>query len=159
MESTYKGKMTSLMQEYETPDEIFLPLHKEFNFQVDLAGSESNHKLKEYYSKKDDAFKHDWYGRCWLNPEFITVGKWVKKAYLDSQKHHSTIVMLILSKTNTNWWRDYVMKAKEIRFINQKVRFKNTKQGLRFPACIVVFEDHQGDTKFSCFTQTQDGVV
>ena len=149
MESKYSAKMVSINQEYETPDKLYQILYNEFHFQCDLAGSLTNHKHKHYFSIEDDAFKQDWYGINWLNPPFYTVGKWVRKAYEDSEKYHSTIVMLILVKSNTNWWRDYVMKAKEVRFINQKLQFKNTEQGLRFPACIVIFNPHKEEIKFS----------
>lgn len=149
MKSKYSAKMISLNQEYETPDKLFEILDNEFHFKCDLAGSQLNHKCKNYFSKNDDAFSHNWYGYNWLNPPFNKVGKWVRKAFEDSLKYHSTIVMLILVKSNTNWWRDCVMKSKEVRFINQKLQFKNTQQGLRFPACIVVFESHKGKTMFS----------
>jgi len=148
MYSKYEGKMLSLSQEHETPDDLFETLHKEFNFQTDLAASELNHKLSHYYTKDNDALSYNWHGRNWLNQPFNKVGKWVEKAYKDSKKYKSTIVMLVLVKANTNWWRDYIFKAKEVRFINQKIQFKNTEQGLRFPACIVVFQPHRGSTKW-----------
>ena len=154
MESTYKAKMTSDSQEYETPDEIFIPLTKEFHFQLDGCASPENHKCHDYYSKLDDCFTKHWDRTTWVNPEFYTVRKFVKKGFEDSRDFNSTIVMLVLVKSNTNWWRDYVMKSKEVRFINQKVQFKNTAQGLRFPACIVVFAPHKGDTKWSVFEQS-----
>lgn len=145
--------MISISQEYETPDNIFEPLNQEFDFKCDLAASVLNHKCPEYYTIETDGFLRDWYGINWINPPFKTVGKWVKKAYEDSIKYNSTIVMIILVKANTNWWRDCVMKSKEVRFINQKVQFKDTPQGLRFPACIVVFSPHKEDTKFSVMNQ------
>ena len=153
MESTYKAKMTSLSQEHETPDEIFIPLNNEFHFELDGCANENNNKVERYYSKKDDCFTKKWNVTTWVNPEFYTVRKFVRKAYEDSIESNSTIVMIIMVKSNTNWWRDYVMNAKEVRFINQKVQFKNTKQGLRFPLCIIIFSPHKGSTKFSIFQQ------
>ena len=145
--------MISISQEYETPDNIFKPLDDEFNFMCDLAASELNHKCSSYYTIEQDAFSRNWGGVNWINPPFNKVGKWVKKAHEDSNKFKSTIVMLILVKSNTNWFRDFVMDSKEVRFINQKVHFKNTPQGLRFPACIVIFSPHEGKTKFSIINQ------
>jgi site-specific DNA-methyltransferase (adenine-specific) len=145
--------MESNNQEYETPDEIFNPLHKEFHFEVDGCASEKNHKITTYHTKNDDYFSQDLNKTTWVNPEFVHVKKFVKKAYEDSQKFGSTIVMLILVKSNTNWWRDYIMNAKEVRFVNQKVQFVGTSQGLRFPACVVIFAPHTGNTKFSVFAQ------
>jgi len=153
MESTYKAKMTSNSQEYETPDEIFIPLHKEFNFKLDGCASKTNHKVDNYYSKEDDCFTKNWNTTTWVNPEFYTVRKFIKKAYEDSEKFNTTIAILCMVKSNTNWWRDYVMKSKQVRFINQKIQFKGTEQGLRFPCCIVIFTPHDDDTKFTVMNQ------
>ena len=104
IKSTYKAKMTSDSQEYETTDEIFIPLDKEFNFKLDGCVSGNNCKVDNYYSKKDDCFSKNWDLTTWVNPEFFTVRKFVKKAYDDSEKFNVTIVMLCLVKSNTNWW-------------------------------------------------------
>ena len=141
--------MSSNSQEYETPDNLFNPLHEEFDFKMDLAASDKNFKVELFYDKLSDGLSYDWTETSWLNPPFVEVKKWVRKAFEDSTKYNSTIVMLVMVKANTNWWRDYVMKAKEVRFINQKVQFKNTSQGLRFPTCIIVFGRRIGPTKFS----------
>lgn len=147
--SKYSTKMISLNQEYETPDELFDSLNKEFNFEVDMCASIKNHKLPFYYTKKDDCFTKKLNCTTWCNPPFYSVKKFVKYNFEQSKNEGSTIVMLILVKSNTNWWRDYVFKAKEVRFINQKLQFKNTKQGLRFPACIVIFKPHENVTQWS----------
>ena len=148
--------MISLNQEYETPDELFNPLNDEFHFDIDICASKFNHKLEKYYTKDDDCFSKDWSTTSWINPEFIRVKKYVKKAFEDSIKFGSTIVMLTLVKSNTNWWRDYIMNAKEVRFINQKIQFKNTSQGLRFPACIIIFSPHVDKTKWSVMKIIKD---
>lgn len=149
MSDVNKIKMDSKSQEHETPDEVFDPLNDEFAFELDACASLENHKVGRFFSKQDDMFKQKIDVTTWVNPEFKTARKFVKFLFNESVANNSTIVMLLMVKANTNWWRDYVMKAKEVRFINQKVTFKGTTQGLRFPLCIVVFGPHEGDTKFS----------
>ena len=141
--------MKSFNQEYETPDELYNMLHDEFHFECDLAASEQIHKHENYYSIENNAFSYNWLGVNWLNCEWKNVGKWTKRAFEQNEKFNSTVVMLMMVKSNTNWWRDCVMQAKEVRFINQKLQFKNTEPGLRFPTCIVVFQPHFEKTKFS----------
>lgn len=155
MHSKYVTKMKSISQEHGTPDEIWIPLNKEFNFKVDLCATSKNALLPRFYSKEDDMFTKNITETSFANIEFVRARKFTKKFYEDSFKFNSTIVMLCTVKSNTNWWRDYVMTAKEVRFINGKVYFKGEKnnQGLRFPCAIVVFAPHEGDTKFSIFTQ------
>ena len=147
--------MKSISQEHGTPDEIFDPLHEEFNFKIDLCASHKNALLPKYYTKKDDLFTKEIKETGFANIEFVRAKKFAKYFYEQTQKHNSTVVMLCTVKSNTNWWRDYVMKAKEVRFINGKVYFKGTNntQGLRFPCAIVIFSPHKGSTKFSILCQ------
>ena len=147
--------MESISQEHGTPDEIFNPLDEEFDFRVDLCASKENTLLSKFYTKEDDLFKQEIKETGFANIEFVRAKKFAKFFHEQSNKYGSTIVMLCTVKSNTNWWRDYVMKAKEVRFINGKVYFKaeGNTQGLRFPCAIVIFAPHKGDTKFTIFEQ------
>lgn len=49
--------------------------------------------------------------------------------------------MLIPSRTDTKWWHEYVMKAKEIRFIKGRLKFSGHKNSAPFPSCIVIFDN------------------
>ena len=155
MHSKYITKMESISQEHGTPDKIFFPLHNEFNFAIDLCASKENALLPRYYTKDNNLFTKEIKETGFANIEFVRAKKFAKYFYEQSQKYGSTIVMLCTVKSNTNWWRDYVMKAREVRFINGKVYFKaeGNTQGLRFPCAIVIFGKHNGDTKFSIFEQ------
>jgi len=57
---------------WETPAEIFEPLHKRFRFTVDAAAEPHNAKLPRYWTKADDdALKQDWSGETvFLNPPY-----------------------------------------------------------------------------------------
>jgi len=37
------------------------------------------------------------------------------------------------------WWHEYVMKAKEIRFLRGRLKFGDSKSSAPFPSAIVVF--------------------
>ena len=135
--------------EWETPDELFNSLNNEFKFTIDLAASEKNKKCPLFYSREQNALLQDWKGIGWLNPPFGEKGsnrlsKFVEKAYNDSKKHGSTIVMLIPARTNTNWWHDFCMKG-EVRFIRGRPAFKGCKYGLMQPLSIVIFRAYIQD--------------
>lgn len=130
-------KFASFNQDWETPDSVFKPLDEEFHFTLDVCANSTNHKCKDYFTKEQDALKQKWKGMCWMNPPFKQVGKWVKKAYLESQ-NGAIVVCLVASRTNTNWWHDYCMKG-EVRFIRGRPKFKGNKHGLPQPLAIVVF--------------------
>ena len=72
-----------------------------------------------------------------MNPPFNELKKWVEKAYKESLKG-ATVVCLIPSRTNTNWWHEYCMKG-EIRYIKGRPKFKGCVHGFPQPLSIVVF--------------------
>jgi len=48
-------------------------------------------------------------------------------------------VCLLPARTDTRWWKDYVMKASELRFISGRVKFGDSKVGAPFPSVIAIF--------------------
>jgi phage N-6-adenine-methyltransferase len=143
-----KNRFCSNKQEYETPVELFSSLNKEFNFDIDLAANDENHKCEKWFGYKNnifvDALEQDWRGVCWLNPPYgskkYKIGAWIKKAYYASIVNDTTIVMLIPARTNTKWWHKFCMNASEIRFILGRPKFKGCKYGLPQPLAIVIFK-------------------
>ena len=51
---------------WETPQKLFDSLNEEFNFTIDVAANETNHKLPRYFTKEIDALTQDWGGDCIL---------------------------------------------------------------------------------------------
>ncbi len=140
----------SKSHEYETPKEIFEPLQKEFNLQLDVCASDKNHKLDNYFTIEDDGLIKDWskYGNFWMNPPFgRQIKKWVIKAYEESQK--GVIGVLILPvRCNILWWHKYIIDTKaEVRFLKGEIKFNNCKRGLWLPFAIVIFHGSQSQSK------------
>ena len=133
----FDSKFKSGREDWETPDNIFIPLDKEFNFTLDVCAIPNNAKCIQFFTKEDDGLRQNWRGVCWMNPPFGEQGKWVKKAYHESLGG-ATVVCLLPARTNTNWWHDYCMRG-EIRFIRGRPRFKGAKYGLPQPLAIVIF--------------------
>ena len=48
--------------EWETPQNLFEELNKEFHFGIDVCATHENAKCKNYFSKKDDGLKQNWGG-------------------------------------------------------------------------------------------------
>lgn len=135
--------------EYSTPLKIIEPLIKEFDLTKDVCASLENYKLTEYWTKTDDALSKDWIGNCWMNPPFDkNLGKWVKKAFFETEKNKGTKVCLIPVRSNTKWWAEVSIKS-EIRFINGEVNFNDEKRGLWLPLCIMIFGEKAEKGKFS----------
>ena len=81
------GLMSSLTDEWGTPQELYDTLNKEFQFQLDPCSSKENHKAPLYYTKEDNGLAQDWGKmRVFINPPYgREIGKWVKKAYEHAQ--------------------------------------------------------------------------
>lgn len=54
---------TSNSDIWETPQEVFDELDKEFNFTLDPCASHDNAKCDKYYTIEDDGLQQDWGGR------------------------------------------------------------------------------------------------
>lgn len=154
-----KSKFESTNQVWKTPDIIIKPLDNEFNFNMDLACNEENKICQNGFTEKEDSLLQDWSKYTgWLNPPFDSkrpMKKWVEKAYKDTIED-GVVVALLPVRSNTNWWHDYVMKAKEVRFIKGRPKFINENgeltHGLPQPLSIIVFQKTDKPTKYSSFT-------
>ena len=130
---------TSKTDEWETPQDFFDELNQEFNFELDVCALPSNAKVTRYYSPAEDGLAQEWTGVCWMNPPYgRQIGKWIEKAYRESQ-NGAIVVCLLPSRTDTRWWHDYCMKG-EIRFIKGRLKFGGSKNSAPFPSAVVIFE-------------------
>lgn len=77
--------------------------------------------------------------RVWCNPPYSQIDKWVKKAFYESKKDNTLIVMLIPSRTDTKYFHDYIYKRTEIRFIKGRLKFGDNVNSAPFPSMIVIF--------------------
>ena len=137
--SGFKGKFSAIRTDWETPADLFQPLHDEFGFTLDCAASAVNAKVARYFTEEQDALSLSW-GRevCWVNPPYSNVGAWVKKAF-DAACEGATIVMLLPARTNTNWFHDICVPNAEIRFVRGRPKFSGGSQGLPQPLCLAIF--------------------
>ena len=138
---------SSKKEDWETPQDLFDELDKEFHFTVDVESSDDNYKVKKYYTKKEDGLLQNWDNEVvWCNPPYgREISKWVEKAYLSK----AVIVMLLPARTDTKWFHKYIYQKLfvQIRFIKGRLKFGNSKNSAPFPSMIVIFEK-QSEEKF-----------
>ena len=130
-------------EEWETPQDLFDKLNKEFHFGVDGCATADNAKCENFFSKKDDGLNQKWggYGTIWCNPPYgRAISCWVRKA-VEETKNGNTTVMLIPSRTDTKWFHDYVYQKPnvEIRFLKGRLKFGGAKNNAPFPNMILIF--------------------
>ena len=128
-------------QYWLTPPELMAELEAEFHFDFDPCPNwASNFALRDF-----NGLWIEWGERNFVNPPYgKQVPLWVKKGYEESQKG-KLVVMLVASRTDTRWWHDYIMKAREIRFIKGRLWF-DERGPAPFPSAIVVFKEEPDAT-------------
>lgn len=148
IQNKFKGLMTSLTCEWATPQWLFDELNKEFNFTLDPCANDKNTKCKKYFTINTDGLSQDWsQDIVFMNPPYgREIKKWIQKAYEEWQKG-ATIVMLIPSRTDTQYWHRYIMKAKEIRFIKGRLKFNDSKNSAPFPSAVVIFKKDMNNVR------------
>lgn len=135
-----KALFTSNSDEWATPLEIFNELNNEFNFNLDVCATESNHKCNLFFTQKDDGLSKKWGGyRVFCNPPYSNISEWVKKAYYESFTPNTLIVLLIPARTDTKYFQEYIYHRAEIRFIKGRLKFGDSKTSAPFPSMIVIY--------------------
>lgn len=136
-----KSLLSSTSNEWETPQAFFDRLNIEFHFTLDAAASPENAKCGNYYTERENALRQTWHDVVWCNPPYgRAIGRFVEKGYKEAQLGAAIVVMLIPSRTDTRYWHNYVMKAKEIRFVKGRLKFGDSTNSAPFPSAVVVFE-------------------
>ena len=123
---------------WETPQELFDEMNREFGFQTDVCALPENAKCEVFYTPEQDGLAQEWTGVCWCNPPYgRKIGKWVKKA----AESDATVVMLLPARTDTKWFHDYILPTAEIRFIKGRLKFGGSKNAAPFPSMICIFRN------------------
>jgi phage N-6-adenine-methyltransferase len=93
-----------------TPDNVWLPLHREYDFTLDVAASKVNAKLPRFLTRDDDGLLRSWRGeRVWCNPPFSRLEPWVAKAWFEMRAGCDVIVMLLpANRCEQRFWQQYV---------------------------------------------------
>jgi hypothetical protein len=125
-----RGLFSSLRGDWKTPRALYQALDAEFYFDYDPCP----------VNPKIDGLESAWGMVNYVNPPYgKEIRKWIKKGF---QEHlqEKTVVFLLPSRTDTDWWHEYIMKAHEIRFIRGRLRFDDQRNLAPFPSAIAVFK-------------------
>ena len=126
-----KCLFSSITSHWKTPEGLYKKLNEEFNFDFDPCPYNDNPKF--------DGLSIEWGSRSFCNPPYgREIKKWIKKGYSEWRKG-KTVVFLLPSRTDTQWFHDYILEAKEIRFIKGRLKFSNHKNNAPFPSLIAIF--------------------
>lgn len=127
---------------WATPQDLFDKLNAEFGFNLDPCALPENAKCEKYFTPEINGLAQSWGGcKVFCNPPYgRRIYDWVKKAYNESRKPDTTVVMLIPARTDTRYFHEFIYhRAKEIRFIKGRLKFGSAKNAAPFPSMIVIF--------------------
>lgn len=134
---------SSATDQWATPQDVFDALNREFRFETDVCASANNAKCATFFTKSDDGLRQEWKGVCWMNPPYgRELGEWMRKAFRSAMSG-ATVVCLIPSRTDTQWWHEFAMRG-EIRFLRGRLRFGSAKNSAPFPSAVVIFRPVAG---------------
>ena len=118
-------------EDWETPPEVFGPLHDEFGFTLDAAATAANAKCPLFISVEQDALRDDvsWaalagHRSFWLNPPYGRgLARWLRRCVVEANLD-ATGVSLLPANTDTLWFHEIVMAtADEVRFVRGRISF------------------------------------
>lgn len=124
---------------WETPQDFFDKLDREFRFTLDPCCVPETAKCKRFFTPEDDGLKQSWDNEIvYMNPPYgREIGKWIKKA---SEQKNGLVVCLIPSRTDTRWFHDYLYNKPnvELRFIKGRLKFGGSKNSAPFPSLVAI---------------------
>jgi site-specific DNA-methyltransferase (adenine-specific) len=135
-------------ERWQTPPEIFDPLMREFNFDLDAAADATTARTVRFLT--DALALADWPGeRIWLNPPYgRKLEPFVRRAAQEAGKG-KLVVALIPFRCRAAWWHDAVIgQAAEVRCVRKRIKFVRP-DGTRgkftgsCDSCIVVWSGQQ----------------
>lgn len=142
-----KTLFSSDSTEWETPQELFDQLNKEFKFTLDVCATSDNKKAPIYFDKDTNGLDRSWEGSCWMNPPYgRDIGLWIAKAAEEALKG-ATVVCLLPARTDTRYFHEYIWDAEkhqtkpgvELRLLKGRLKFVGAPSSAPFPSMVVVF--------------------
>lgn len=156
--------VSSVKEDFETPQLFFDELNKKYNFVLDLAANERNHKCDLYLSDIFDTALFDFLiiapgSAVFINPPYgRKIKKFIERAIQIANHFKLVLVMLLPSRTDTKWFSliwdrqnncpspGFQVDFKEGRLIFEidgkpVINKKTGKQsGALFPSMLVVYD-------------------
>lgn len=134
--------LSSKRHDWETPQDFFNALDREFHFTLDPCATKETAKCEKYYTPEENGLLKSWGGETvFCNPPYgRELPKWIEKCAVESK--HAKVVMLIPARTDTKAFHKFIYHKAEIRFIKGRLKF--LVDGIEgaaapFPSMVVIF--------------------
>lgn len=133
--------------EWTTPKDFFDRLDAEFHFDVDAASSDENALCRTHFTAENDGLKQDWGGHhVWVNPPYSQIIHWTQKAFNESRKPNTVVVMLVPARTSTRWFQNYCYYRAEVRFVRGRLKFGGSPNCAPFDSMLIIWRGPEEKT-------------
>lgn len=105
------GLLSSVKQDWETPQDDFNIWNKQYNFTLDPCCTSDNCKCPDgiYHDLGEDGLALPWSGRVFMNPPYSDQKLWIPKAVAESKRPAVEFVIgLLPSRTDTALFHKYI---------------------------------------------------
>lgn len=129
---------SSVSMEWRTPPALYETLNRKYHFTLDPAATQENHLASFYYTVDgmyladhritgEDGLTGSWQDhRVFVNPPYgRSIGRWVRKCYLENDRGDALIVALLPARVGTVWWHRYVAPYADVEFLLGRLRFSD----------------------------------
>lgn len=121
---------SSASDHWATPKAVYEALDSEFHFDFDPC------PLHTF-----DGLIANWHGNVFCNPPYSNIRKFLSRGLAAlAEKRVHVVVYLLPSRTDTKWFHEYAIKAREIRFLRGRLKFGSARFGAPFPSMVVIFD-------------------
>ena len=133
MDKHFEQRTDETRDDWKTPKALYDNLDQEFHFDFDPCPTNPTF----------DGLKIDWGKSNYANPPYgREIIKWMEKGYYEFLKGKN-VIFLIASRTDTQWWHQYVMRANEVRLMEGRLKFDDGTSAGTFGSAIAIFNDRR----------------
>ncbi len=103
-------------------------------------------RARVHFTQEDNGLAVPWHGCVFVNPPYgRELKNWTRKAREEVASGNAhTVVALIASRTDTNWWHQDVAGHASVLFLRGRLRFGDGEQSAPFPSAIVIWGGTRG---------------
>ena len=130
---------------WETPAELSASLSEAVGgFDLDPCAGSTNSRLARVKARvlltfNDDGLNAKWFGTVFCNPQYgRSLSRWISKCATEAESG-TTIVALIPSRTDTQYWHDHIAGKADIWMLKGRLRFGDGAAPSPFPSTVVLW--------------------
>lgn len=128
---------------WETPDYIFEPLNKKYQFTLDPCCIKENAKAENFFTPSEDGLNRSWGNHSvYVNPPYSRglIDAWTYKCWQESLSGKGNkIIALLPVSTSSKWFHNFVWNKCEIEFVKGRIKFKGAKYTAPFSSMLCYY--------------------